>query len=395
VASAPPRERRTRPANRRDLILSAATELFATRGFEYVGMSEIAEAVDVRPSALYRHFSGKEQLLAEIVHQGVANLQAAISGVDPGGGPRGLLDLAGFVIDNRHIATLIGREAPHLSEVPRAGLRSALGNAGQLLAGKIQSARPELQPHAAGLLAWAALAVLQSPAFHHAELSRAEYCAEVAALAGRVISARLPDEFTGEPIPPRPPGLLPYPRREALLARAIALFAERTYASVSIIDVAASLGIAGPSVYNHFRSKTDILATALSRGSACLSMQVTDILATAEGPAPALGALIKLYACFAIEHPAVIDLLISEVRSLPEPDREATMTAQRNYVAELVHLLRQVHPELSPAIAHVRIQAALMIANDVARIAHLRDQAGSAQAIASLCDQILALTAPR
>jgi hypothetical protein len=70
------------------------------------------------------------------------------------------------------------------------------------------------------------------------------------------------------------------------------------------------------------------------------------------------------------------------------------MTAQRDYVAELVHLLRQVHPELSPAVARVRIQAALMIANDVARIAHLRDQAGSTQAIASLCEQILALAAP-
>jgi AcrR family transcriptional regulator len=76
VATAQPRERRTRPANRRELILSAATDLFATRGSEYVGMSEIAEAVSVRPSALCRHFSGKEQLLAEILQQGVARLQS-------------------------------------------------------------------------------------------------------------------------------------------------------------------------------------------------------------------------------------------------------------------------------------------------------------------------------
>jgi AcrR family transcriptional regulator len=71
VLSAAPR---TRPPNRRELILAAATELFAARGYEYVGMSEIAEEVAVQPSALYRHFAGKEQLLAEILRQGVASL---------------------------------------------------------------------------------------------------------------------------------------------------------------------------------------------------------------------------------------------------------------------------------------------------------------------------------
>jgi hypothetical protein len=39
----------------------------------------------------------------------------------------------------------------------------------------------------------------------------------------------------------------------------------------------------------------------------------------------------------------------------------------------------------------VQIQAALMIANDVARIHHLRQQVASTQAVAALCDQMLAL----
>jgi Bacterial regulatory proteins, tetR family len=44
------------------------------------------------------------------------------------------------------------------------------------------------------------------------------------------------------------------------------LFAERTYAGVSIEEVGAALGIAGASVYNHFPSKSGILITALARG---------------------------------------------------------------------------------------------------------------------------------
>jgi hypothetical protein len=57
----------------------------------------------------------------------------------------------------------------------------------------------------------------------------------------------------------------------------------------------------------------------------------------------------------------------------------------------VVHLPRQVRPRLSLAGARVQIQAALMIANDVARTAHLRDRQGITQAVAALCEQMLVL----
>jgi AcrR family transcriptional regulator len=385
-------DRGTRPANRRELILAAATELFAARGYEHVGMVEIAGAVAVRPSALYRHFSGKEQLLDEILQRGVAQLEVAVTSVDLGGAGGGLLELAGFAIDHRDIGALTGRELPHLSAPSRAGLTSALARVGDAMADKILSIRPELGPYPAAFLGSAALAVLSSPAFQHVELPRGEYCAVVAELAGRVVAARLPSEFTGERVPRERAGLVAYSRREALLAQAVALFAERTYAGVGIEDVAASLGMAGPSIYNHFRSKAEFLVIALERGSACLSVQVADTLATATGPAAALRTLIASYAEFAVGHAALIDLMISEVRSLPEPQREAAVNAQRDYVAELVHLLRQAGAGLSQAGARVQVQAALTVANEVARAPHLRGQAGSAQAVAAVCEQMLGLS---
>jgi AcrR family transcriptional regulator len=393
VTSALPPERRSRPANRRELILAAATELFADRGYEFVSMSEIADAVDVQPSALYRHFSGKEQLLEAILRLGLAGLQAAVSALELAAQPDGLPEVAGFIIDNRHIVALVGRELPHLSEASRPEVRAELVKVAQILADKIASARPQLAPVTADFLAWAALAVLQSPAFHRTRLPRADYCAEIAQLARKAIAAQPPAELTGATHRRNATGLLPHSRREALLARAITLFAAGTYSSVGIEDVAATLGIAGPSVYNHFPSKSWLLVTALDRASAYLSMQLTDTLDASDRPEAALRTLITSYAAFAAKHPALIDLMISEVRSLPDPYREATLTSQRDYVAELAHLLRQVFPDLSPSQAHIQVQAALMIANDVARVPHLRDQADSPQAVAALCDQMLALPA--
>lgn len=382
-----PPERGVRPPNRRELIMTAATELFATRGYEYVGMSEIAQAVAVRPSALYRHFTGKEQLLAEIMGKGIAVFEAELAEFDLARGTDGLAELAGFVIDNRHIGALVGREVPHLTEESRARLRSALDAIQQLVVDKIVLLRPELRPHEADLLASSALAVLQSPAFHRMELPRAEYCALLARLVHRVISAELPE--SSDEVRRGGPGLRPFSRRESLLAQAIVLFAERTYAGVSIEDVAASLGIAGPSVYNHFPSKADILAKALWRGSAYLAIQVTDALAAADSPTAALTAILTSYARFAITHPALIDLMISEVRSLPDAERDIMVTAQREYVAELVHLLRQVEPDTSGADARVRIQAALMIANDVARTARLRNRPATVDLVSAVCVQLL------
>ncbi|WP_283137073.1 SACE_7040 family transcriptional regulator [Rhizohabitans arisaemae] len=53
--------------SRREEILGAAANLFAVRGFHGVPIEEIGSAVGVSGPALYRHFSGKEALLAEML----------------------------------------------------------------------------------------------------------------------------------------------------------------------------------------------------------------------------------------------------------------------------------------------------------------------------------------
>lgn len=50
-----------------DKILDAAILLFSERGYEGTSMKQIAQAVGLTESAIYRHFKGKEDLLAEII----------------------------------------------------------------------------------------------------------------------------------------------------------------------------------------------------------------------------------------------------------------------------------------------------------------------------------------
>ena len=58
----------------RDLILEAAADLFAERGFAAASMSAIAEQADLTTGALYGHFEGKAELLLAVVERALLDL---------------------------------------------------------------------------------------------------------------------------------------------------------------------------------------------------------------------------------------------------------------------------------------------------------------------------------
>ena len=54
-------------ASRREQILSTAAELFATRGFHGVSVADLGAACGISGPALYRHFTSKDAMLAEML----------------------------------------------------------------------------------------------------------------------------------------------------------------------------------------------------------------------------------------------------------------------------------------------------------------------------------------
>lgn len=72
--------------NRRDAMLLAAAQLFASRGYHGTSMRDIAERVNVQPASLYHHFPSKQDILASIHEESAAEMiervEKAIEGVD-------------------------------------------------------------------------------------------------------------------------------------------------------------------------------------------------------------------------------------------------------------------------------------------------------------------------
>jgi AcrR family transcriptional regulator len=55
------------PAGRRQQILETAAELFAARGFHGVSVADLGAAVGISGPGIYKHFAGKDAVLAEML----------------------------------------------------------------------------------------------------------------------------------------------------------------------------------------------------------------------------------------------------------------------------------------------------------------------------------------
>jgi AcrR family transcriptional regulator len=83
VAAPPGRRERKKAATRR-AIADAALALFLERGYDQVGIREIADAADVSTTTLFKHFSGKEALVFDEDAAIEARLVAAVRERAPG-----------------------------------------------------------------------------------------------------------------------------------------------------------------------------------------------------------------------------------------------------------------------------------------------------------------------
>ncbi|MER6910695.1 TetR/AcrR family transcriptional regulator [Streptomyces sp. NPDC000594] len=121
---------RTDAPTRREQILKAAAQLFAERGFHGVGVDEIGAAVGISGPGLYRHFPGKDAMLAELL-VGISErllsggrLRVEESAADPARLLSSLIDgHIDFALDDRPLITLHDRELDRLRDSDRKLVR--------------------------------------------------------------------------------------------------------------------------------------------------------------------------------------------------------------------------------------------------------------------------------
>ena len=186
--------------SRRDLILAAAAERIRARGFHGVGMDEIGEAAGITGPGVYRHFAGKQALLAALFDQVGEELvrggREALSGV---GSPRakleGLIEFhLGFSLDHPdHMAVWAG-EGHHLADDDRRSLRRRQRGYIALWVPLVAALRPDLSASEVKTSVALAIGILQAAALDRdtgIDRPRLERLALRMAL-GALVARRLP-----------------------------------------------------------------------------------------------------------------------------------------------------------------------------------------------------------
>jgi len=371
-----------RSEQRRDQLASVAAALFSAHGFHAVGINDIASAAGLTGPAVYRHFPDKRALLAHVLLDGLDGLDRVIREAAeqvPASADRSEIEallerLATVAVDRRDIAALWRWEGRHLepAEQQEVARRSAAVMAGWTAA--LRRVRPELAEDDAELLCWAVLSAFGSVGVHRTSIAKRSFTALLVRIAVRVLHLDLPRE--DEPAPPPAAALAPRNRREQLLDAATELFDERGFAAVSVEDIGAATGIAGPSVYRHFANKRALLWAICQRATHRLELGAEEALC-ASGPPTRAEALRRLCASYVATLTGSRELAVSfssDPGNLLEEQRVELLDRQRAYVQKWVDLLGEIDPECERRSARIAVHAALTVANDLVRTRRTRSR---------------------
>jgi AcrR family transcriptional regulator len=155
--------------------------------------------------------------------------------------------------------------------------------------------------------------------------------------------------------------------RERLLVNGAALFAQRGFHGVGIEELGASLGLTGPAIYRHFRTKAALLGSLLISVSQSLLDGAEEVVALQLPLTESLDQLIDRHLEFALGQPDLIKVHERDFANLAEEDSRSVRRLQRRYVEIWVDVLQQLNDE-SVDTSRTKAHAVFGLLNSTPRI---------------------------
>ena len=376
VSTSAPDQRPRRPRDRKAQIAAAAAGLFRDLGYHRVSVVDIAGAVGITGRAIYRHFDTKQDLLTQIIFDGLDRVDAGCGAAATS--HEVAIALASVAIEQRHLGVLVQRETRNLAPADQERVTRRVDVIAERVADLVQVDRPELRRDEAMFLARCALSVIASPSHHHVAIAGPAAERVVVAMANATMGA--PVRPGGGPLPEHAV-VERASRREAVLAAAIELFGRRGFGAVRMEDVGAAAGITGPSIYEHFTGKADLLMAALTRGAEWLQLGLAESLVPRDPPAVALERVVRSYLTFTMEHRDLMRVFLREAINLPDAERSALRRVQHEYVAEWARLVAAARPDLTDGEAWFVTHGGVAVVNETVEAAGPFDLVGVALAV--------------
>ncbi len=154
-------------STRRDGILAAATQLFAGHGFHGVGMDDLGQAAGISGPAIYRHFPGKDAILAALL---VDVSQRLLGGAKERAATAGGADLLAalvrwqvdFALGNPELIVIQERDLAALPAAKRAAVRRLQRSYVEIWVVALQECSPQTAEATARTAVHAAIGLINS-----------------------------------------------------------------------------------------------------------------------------------------------------------------------------------------------------------------------------------------
>ena len=363
--------------------------MFAANGYSNVSVAEVARAVNVVPSAIFRHFPTKADLLVAAFLAELEPFESILTEHEDWTLSPLVERLAACALDHRNLGVLWQREARNLAPEVQEKLRKPLRAATRRLAVAIAAERPALPAHHIDLLAWCSMGALVSTGFHTLNLPEDRYRPLLVELTLAIAGVQLGVAPSSEASDVRPSASVT-PTRDTLLSEATELFAEFGFGAVPVDRIAEAAGIAGPSIYSHFDSKQEILREAVTRGTEQLRADAEVAFSEESDMRRRLARLVHSFVERGVANRFLMRVALSEQRELEQDAREFARAEQREYIGLWAGLLADPHGDADDwTEARIRVQTVLLVVNDAVQTPHLRAQPGFAGDLESIANSML------
>ncbi|MGW0036718.1 TetR/AcrR family transcriptional regulator [Gordonia sp. NPDC003376] len=352
--------------DRQQQIVRGAAELFRKNGYQQVSLKDLAAEVGITAPALYKHFSGK----GEILHSAIAwGLDEVLHAVAPSGRPvsfhESIVGLAESAIEHKNLWILIHRNLGNLDASAQEGVRRRLREIRLAIRGALAAEQPEAPAEDLDIRSRAVIACMTAPAGYPLKVSRTALTRNIVVAATRAgaVEPRIDKSSLG-PVEVLSPFQPRASRREQILACAADLFAQHGYDAVAIADIGGAVGISGPSVYSHFATKTEILETLMRRAVGWIEFDRALVLATVSEPHDICVMWFHRYAQMATRHRALFVIYTDEIPNLTDTERRWVERSHHDYFSSWVNMVAEA-TGLKDSEAHVMTACALSVINEL------------------------------
>ena len=319
--------------------------------------------------AIYRHFKGKEALLAAVVLDATVGIAAAVEdGVARIGEAPAEALVAGAVaaaLDRPASLAVFLRERERLVGDGAAAVAAVEARVDVAWRKGLDHVTPGLDGTGKLLRQAAVSGMLATATGNPGGVARPRLDELISASAAAMMQ-----------VPPQPPRWLggdepswspPAGKRDEILTVALRLFAERGYHGVGIDEIGEAAGISGPTVYHYVASKAELLVDAYDRVGARVQVGVEQSIAEAGSPADALDQLVRSYAAIALDSVDLIVVTSREGSAIPEEERPRLSRRRRAVRDGWVLTLRELRPDLTEAEVRLLVRAAFPLVNEACR----------------------------